>query len=371
MLPFAARVDQPRGNSHHKKGAQKKSGNKMDDRTHHESNGNHHGNKDGEEGRELHTSSLQIHHKRSVSIFERLNEMKRTASSSYLDTNDVEPPLINASRPLKERFHSVDFYSTLSFSQEEDEYDDENFLIHSVNGYGARMKNPVTTSVQSSRTLQQIQKLRSKVETVFSCLCYPIRTITKGIQVKSIIFLILLGIVASLTTLSIDTCIYRIEDAHIRIASLTRFYLVNYIFYAIFGVISSLFAAACVHFISQNSAGSGLPEMKSILAGNQMERYLTFRTMVGKALGIIAGLGAGLQIGRLGPFVHVSSCIANMLLKIRFFRKLKKVSEIHYFYLLVMASVTKYLLICSVKLKEQICFQLLVPQVLHLHLVLQ
>jgi H+/Cl- antiporter ClcA len=299
----------------------------MDDRTHRGGNhGNRHENKNDEEGIELqHTTTRQIHHKRSVSIFERLNEMKRTASSSYLDTNDMEAPLVNVSRPLKERFHSVDFYSTLSFPLEEDEYDDENFLIHnSVNGYVASSKSCVTTATNSSRTVWHIQKLRSKMETVFSCLCYPIRTITKGIQVKSIIFLVVLGVVASLITLSIDTCIYRIEYAHIRIASLTRFYIVNYILYAIFAVISSLFAAACVHFISQNSAGSGLPEMKSILAGHQMERYLTFRTMVGKALGIIAGLGAGLQIGRLGPFVHVSSCIANMLLKIRFFRKLKK-----------------------------------------------
>jgi H+/Cl- antiporter ClcA len=74
--------------------------------------------------------------------------------------------------------------------------------------------------------------------------------------------------------------------------------------------------------------GSGVPEMKSILSGNSMERYLSFRTLLAKALGLIAALGSGLQIGRLGPFVSISSCIANLLLKLKFFSKLRRVSSV-------------------------------------------
>ena len=55
-----------------------------------------------------------------------------------------------------------------------------------------------------------------------------------------------------------------------------------------------------------------------------MERYLDARTLAAKTLGLIATASSGLCLGRLGPFVQISACIANLLMKIKFFKKLKK-----------------------------------------------
>lgn len=186
------------------------------------------------------------------------------------------------------------------------------------------VNNHLIARFLGTRSLMFLLWLWHHLSSVISLLYYPIYRVTKGIQVRALIFLICLGIVASLTTVSIDTCIFAIEDAHVRFGQITSHFHVNYLLFIAFSLFSAVFAVACVDLISRDSAGSGLPEMKSILSGNYMARYLTLRTMLGKSLGVIAGLGAGLSIGRLGPFVHLSSCIGNSMLKLRYFRKLRK-----------------------------------------------
>lgn len=41
-------------------------------------------------------------------------------------------------------------------------------------------------------------------------------------------------------------------------------------------------------------------------------------------IGLVAGLIAGLPIGREGPFVHMSACIANKLAKLKCFEDVQK-----------------------------------------------
>lgn len=43
--------------------------------------------------------------------------------------------------------------------------------------------------------------------------------------------------------------------------------------------------------------GSGIPEMKTILRGITLKEYLTFRTLVAKAVGLTATLGSGMPLG--------------------------------------------------------------------------
>lgn len=70
--------------------------------------------------------------------------------------------------------------------------------------------------------------------------------------------------------------------------------------------------------------GSGLPEIKSILSGVVLPRYLSYRTFVAKTIGLSCALIGGLSIGREGPFVHICGIIANQLSKIKFFNRVRK-----------------------------------------------
>lgn len=76
-------------------------------------------------------------------------------------------------------------------------------------------------------------------------------------------------------------------------------------------------AASIGQFISKDAEGSGIPEMKSILAGVNIYRYLSFRTLLGKILGLFAGMSAGLSVGKEGPFVHIAAGIVNKLSKFK------------------------------------------------------
>lgn len=46
------------------------------------------------------------------------------------------------------------------------------------------------------------------------------------------------------------------------------------------------------------AAGSGIPEMKTILRGVALKEYLTFRTLVAKVVGLTATLGSGMPLGK-------------------------------------------------------------------------
>jgi H+/Cl- antiporter ClcA len=45
-------------------------------------------------------------------------------------------------------------------------------------------------------------------------------------------------------------------------------------------------------------AGSGIPEMKTILRGVALKEYLTFRTLIAKIVGLTATLGSGMPLGK-------------------------------------------------------------------------
>jgi len=73
-------------------------------------------------------------------------------------------------------------------------------------------------------------------------------------------------------------------------------------------------------YISREAEGSGIPELKAIMSGLNIFKYFSFQTYIAKAIGIIAGMSAGLSVGREGPYVHMSACIASKLSKISWFK---------------------------------------------------
>ncbi|GJF00679.1 chloride channel [Phanerochaete sordida] len=67
------------------------------------------------------------------------------------------------------------------------------------------------------------------------------------------------------------------------------------------------------------AAGSGIPEIKTILSGFVIHGYLGGRTLFTKSVGLALSVASGLSLGKEGPFVHIASCVGNIVS--RFFGK--------------------------------------------------
>jgi hypothetical protein len=52
--------------------------------------------------------------------------------------------------------------------------------------------------------------------------------------------------------------------------------------------------------------------------------YLSRRTLVTKVVGLVLALGAGLPLGKEGPFVHISACIVDWLIRLPCFYKIRR-----------------------------------------------
>lgn len=82
--------------------------------------------------------------------------------------------------------------------------------------------------------------------------------------------------------------------------------------------LSFIAAVACSY--NQHAKGSGIPELKSILAGVYIFKYLSFRTLIAKIIGLYGALSCGVSTGKEGPYVHIAACITNQLSKLRPFQ---------------------------------------------------
>ena len=90
-------------------------------------------------------------------------------------------------------------------------------------------------------------------------------------------------------------------------------YLYRFAIWVGSAIFLTLIATSVGEYISKDAEGSGIPEMKSILAGVNIYRYLSFQTLIGKIIGLTAALSAGLSIGKEGPFVHLAGGVTNKL----------------------------------------------------------
>ncbi|KAL9105273.1 MAG: hypothetical protein Q9227_009532 [Pyrenula ochraceoflavens] len=61
------------------------------------------------------------------------------------------------------------------------------------------------------------------------------------------------------------------------------------------------------------AAGSGIPEIKTILSGFVIPHFLDFKVLVVKAIGSIFAVSTGMCLGKEGPFVHISTCVAYLV----------------------------------------------------------
>ncbi|KAJ3222098.1 hypothetical protein HK099_002713 [Clydaea vesicula] len=69
-------------------------------------------------------------------------------------------------------------------------------------------------------------------------------------------------------------------------------------------------------------AGSGIPELKTVLSGFVIRGFLGIKTLWVKTLGLIFSVSSGLMIGKQGPLIHISCCVGNIFSRI--FQKYSK-----------------------------------------------
>merc|ERR1719259_365250 len=74
-----------------------------------------------------------------------------------------------------------------------------------------------------------------------------------------------------------------------------------------------LFSVLVTAKLAPSAAGSGIPEMKTILRGVKLKEYLTGKTLLAKVIGLASILGSGLPLGKEGPVMHMASILATML----------------------------------------------------------
>jgi chloride channel 3/4/5 len=61
------------------------------------------------------------------------------------------------------------------------------------------------------------------------------------------------------------------------------------------------------------AAGSGIPEIKTILSGFVIPNFLDLKVLLIKAFGAIFAVATGMCLGKEGPFVHISTCVGYLV----------------------------------------------------------
>lgn len=62
--------------------------------------------------------------------------------------------------------------------------------------------------------------------------------------------------------------------------------------------------------------GSGVPEVKTILSGFIIRKFLGTYTLIAKSTALIFAIASGMSLGKEGPFVHLATCVGNVLCRV-------------------------------------------------------
>ncbi|KAF9527309.1 Cl-channel protein [Crepidotus variabilis] len=89
--------------------------------------------------------------------------------------------------------------------------------------------------------------------------------------------------------------------------------LARWIIFVIFAAAFSFVASHLVKSLAKYAAGSGISEIKCILAGFVMQGYLGFATFFIKSITLPLVIASGLSVGKEGPSVHVACCIGALI----------------------------------------------------------
>ncbi|XP_046884677.1 chloride channel protein 1 isoform X1 [Hypomesus transpacificus] len=178
-------------------------------------------------------------------------------------------------------------------------------------GHGRRHQTPVTmesflsqtSSMKKPRTYSKCQDCVARVQRYM---------VTK--LGEDWIFLVLLGVTMALVSWSMDYASAKSLQAYTWMhGELSGNVLLQYLAWVTYPMVLVMFASLFCHLVAPQAIGSGIPELKTILRGVVLKEYLTLKAFVAKVVGLTAGLGSGMPVGKEGPFVHIASICAAVL----------------------------------------------------------
>ncbi|KAG9246693.1 chloride channel [Calycina marina] len=90
----------------------------------------------------------------------------------------------------------------------------------------------------------------------------------------------------------------------------------EYIFFVLFSLVFASVASALVQEYALYAKHSGIPEIKTVLGGFVIRRFMGAWTLVIKSLGLCLAVASGMWLGKEGPLVHVACCCSNLFMKL-------------------------------------------------------
>jgi chloride channel 3/4/5 len=125
-------------------------------------------------------------------------------------------------------------------------------------------------------------------------------------------------------------CCWGAEDGCAEWHHWSTFWPINYILYILFSTMFAFTSARLVKSFAPYAAGSGISEIKCIIAGFVMKGFLGFRTLVIKSIGLPLAIASGLSVGKEGPSVHYAVCTGNVISRLfeKYRRNAAKTREI-------------------------------------------
>ncbi|KAI0887188.1 chloride channel [Annulohypoxylon maeteangense] len=104
--------------------------------------------------------------------------------------------------------------------------------------------------------------------------------------------------------------------AALGIGSVGGKWFIEYFFFLLLSVAFAFCAGFLVKEYAIYAKHSGIPEIKTVLGGFVIRRFLGAWTLVTKSLGLCLAVASGMWLGKEGPLVHVACCCANLFIKL-------------------------------------------------------
>ncbi|KAM6439367.1 chloride channel protein 1 isoform 1-T1 [Rhynochetos jubatus] len=206
--------------------------------------------------------------------------------------------------------------NSLSYPQLYGQYTDQ--ITDFAEKEAAKLLNKKQAQKNNERPLKRESQVEIKEEHYSKCQDCA-RRIQKYVTKKlgeDWIFLVLLGLVMALVSWGMDYASAKSLQAYKWMyRELHPNVPMQYLAWVTYPLVLILFAAIFCHLVSPQAVGSGIPELKTIMRGVVLKEYLTLKAFVAKVVGLTAGLGSGMPVGKEGPFVHIASICAAVLSK--------------------------------------------------------